>query len=254
MKNIKFVLDKRSTASIVDQIKDYIYVGIMKLKIQNGDRLPSIDELYEELSVPKTAIRSAYQKLIDIALVVKINNHYEVTYNANPNVFHNKLILVNETLKSSGETPEITLLEKKIVKTSPTLAKLTGLKIDQELVYFSRLYKSNNQPLFIASMYFPLDIFPNLDQADMTGKLFYSFFRKEYEIIMSKSVRKLKIIFSNDEISSLLNISKEMPIHYETTHAYDQYGRLIEYGELWCAPRHRIPSILEKEDVNQYFK
>jgi GntR family transcriptional regulator len=254
MKNIKLAIDKRSTVSVVDQIKDYIYVGIMKLKIQNGDILPSTEELAEEINVPSTAIRSAYKKLIDMALIIKINNHYEVTYNANPNVFHNKLIHINDTLKASGETPEVVLLKKVKVKATDEIAKLTGFQINQDLVNFSRLYKSNNQPLFIASMYFPLDIFPDLDQADMTNKMFYSFFRKEYEIIMSKSMRNLNIISSNEEISSLLHISKDMPIFYEITHAYDQYDRLIEYGELWCAPRHRIPSILEENDIRKYFK
>jgi GntR family transcriptional regulator len=254
MKNIKLAIDKRSTVSIVDQIKDYIYVGIMKLKIQNGDSLPSVEELSEELNVPTTAIRSAYRKLIDMALVIKINNHYEVTYNANPNVFHNKLIHVNETLKSSGETPEVVLLKKIVLKATDEIALLTGFRVNQDLVYFSRLYKSNNQPLFIASMYFPLDIFTDLDQVDMTNKMFYSYFRKEYEIIMSKSMRNLNIISSNEEISSILNISKDMPIFYEITHAYDQYDRFIEYGELWCAPRHRIPSTLEDDDIIKYFK
>jgi len=254
MKDIKLAIDKRSTISVVDQIKDYIYVGIMKLKIQNGDRLPNAEELSEEIHVPTTAIRSAYKKLMDLALIIKINNHYEVTYNANPNVFHNKLVLINETLQSSGETPEVVLLNRKTLKVSDEFANVSGFRLNQDLVYFSRLYKSNHQPLFIASMYFPLDIFTHLDLVDMTDKLFYSFFRKEYEIIMSKSKRHLNIISSDDEISSLLNISKDMPIFYEITHAYDQYDRLIEYGELWCAPRHRIPSILESDDIVKYFK
>jgi len=254
MKNIKLAIDKRSTISVVDQIKDYIYVGIMKLKIQNGDTLPSVEELSEEVNVPTTAVRSAYKKLMDLALIIKINNHYEVTYNANPNVFHNKLVLINETLKSSGETPEVVLLKRKTLKVTEELANLTGFQLNQDLVLFTRLYKSNNQPLFIASMYFPLDIFPHLDQEDMINKMFYSFFRKEYEIIMSKSMRNLNIISSNEEVSSLLNITKDMPIYYEITHAYDQYERLIEYGELWCAPRHRIPSILEENDITKYFK
>ena len=254
MKNIKLALDKRSTVSIVDQIKDYIYIGILKLKIQNGDRLPSVEELASDLNVPKTAIRSAYQKLIDMAMIIKINDHYEVVYNSNPNVFHNKLILVNETIKTFSDTPEVVLLKKEVVNTTQKLADLTGFKVNQKLVYFSRLYKSNNLPLFIASMYFPLDIFPNLDKVDMTGKLFYSFFRMEYEVIISKSRRRLDIISSNEEVSSLLNISKDMSIYYDVTFAYDQYGRQIEYGELWCAPRHRMPSTLEKDEINQYFK
>ncbi|MDO9629225.1 MAG: GntR family transcriptional regulator [Acholeplasmataceae bacterium] len=254
MKDIKFAIDKRSTVSVVDQIKDYIYIGIMKLKIQNGDILPNIEDLAIDLNVPKVAIKNAYQKLIDIALIMRINGHYEVTYNSNPNVFHNQLILVNETLKSLGETPEITILNKVVVKVSSDIAKKTGYPVDQELVNFTRLYKSNNQPLFVIKMYFPLDIFPNLDQIDMTNKFFYSFFRNEYKIIMSKTIRSLRIVSSNEEISALLTISKDMPIHYETTRAYDQFGRQIEYSELWCAPRHRIPSILEKDDIKKYFR
>ncbi len=254
MKDIKLALDKRSTISVIDQIKDYIYVNIMKLKIQNGDRLPSIEDLANELAVPKTAIRSAYQKLSDLALIIKINSHYEVSYNANPNVFHNRLILVNETIKTMGGTPEIIMLEQKLVKISLDATNRMGYHLNQELVCFTRLYKSNHQPLFVVRVYFPLDLFPKLDQADMTNKLFYSFFRNEYQIVMSKSKRNLKIISSDYEISSLLNISKDMPIYYETTHAYDQFNRQIEYGELWCAPRHRIPTILEKNDIKDFLK
>ena len=254
MKNIKLALDKRSTVSIVDQIKDYIYIGILKLKIQNGDRLSSIEELAEEISVPKAAVRRAYQKLIDLALIVKINNHYEVTYNSNPNVFHNKLILVKETINTFSDTPEVVLLKKEVIIATQKIADLMGFQVNQKLVYFSRLYKSSNLPLFIASMYFPLDIFPNLDQVDMTDKMFYSFFRKEYDVIISTSIRRLGIISTDEEVSSLLNISKDMPIYYETTNAFDQYGRRIEYGELWCAPRHRMPSTLEKDEIVKYFK
>ncbi|MGH9340648.1 MAG: GntR family transcriptional regulator [Acidobacteriota bacterium] len=60
---IKFNLDKKVYLSSYDQIKGQLLSAIYCGKIQEGDRLPSIRELAEDLEVNYKTIRKVYQRL-----------------------------------------------------------------------------------------------------------------------------------------------------------------------------------------------
>ncbi|MFQ5930320.1 MAG: GntR family transcriptional regulator, partial [Acidobacteriota bacterium] len=60
---IKFNLDKKVRLSFYDQIKGQLVSAIYCGKIEEGDRLPSIRELAEDLDVNYKTIRKVYLRL-----------------------------------------------------------------------------------------------------------------------------------------------------------------------------------------------
>ena len=76
---LRFNLDKSSELSYFDQIKGQLLSAIYCGKIDEGDRLPSMRELADDLSVNYKTIRRVYlqlaqEGLLEITITVKSRN------------------------------------------------------------------------------------------------------------------------------------------------------------------------------------
>ncbi|PKK93111.1 MAG: hypothetical protein CVV61_06335 [Tenericutes bacterium HGW-Tenericutes-6] len=254
MKQDKLTIDKRSGIPLIHQISNFYEAQIIERKLKKSDLLPLPEILAAELEIPKQAVKASYQRLIDIKLVsMNKLRQYEVTYVELPDQFHTKLTSMTEAIQMMGLNPSIELIEKKIIEDEQMNISM-GFSKNETLFMMKRLYLGDGIPIYLIIGYFPLSIFKDLDKLPIDEKTYLSMFKEHYQIDIVESYRIFSPYNVDQETADLLQISKGKAVYQSITTAKDQYQRHIEYGIAYSTSHHRIPLILEKTDIEVYFK
>jgi GntR family transcriptional regulator len=254
MKQTSPIIDRRSSMPLFDQVVEYIKKQIHERHWVNGYDLPEIETFASDLDIPKQAVRTAYQKLIDLNLVEKNGSRYMVRFIDLPDLFNVKLITLTDAIKFMGLNPKIEVYEKPTILTDRSTLDHMGFMGEEKVLKSKRLYKGNDTPIFYVESHFPLSIFKDFDTYDFGSIPFFDLFKDRYQITLTESYRIFTSKMASVEIAHILEVPKGKPLFHTYTTAKDQYGRLVEFGEIWSASSQKLPMILEKEDLITYFR
>jgi GntR family transcriptional regulator len=253
MIKIKPVIDRRSSSSIFDQITEDIKKRILERQLRNGDVLPNIDAFALDLDVPKQAIRMAYQHLLDLKLIEKMGPSFVVSSIELPDLFNVQLMTMTQAISLMGLTPKIMQIDEPIILSNPVMNQHMGFNQNEQILKCRRIYLGDEVPIFYVESFFPLSVFPKLDTHDFSSTPYYDLFKNHYQILITESYRIFTSAGVTSEVATILRTAKGKPLYHTITSAKDQYGRHVEYGEIWSTSNHKQPMALEKDDIITYF-
>jgi GntR family transcriptional regulator len=237
-------IDRREKRPYDVQIKDRIKALIIDQTFYYQDILPDPLELSAALNIDQEYASQAYKNLMKENFIKKTEQGYEVAYLELTNYFFDRNVAIYDAIIALGLTPSIECVSKKIVTLNDDIAKGFGFHTARTFLYINRIYKGNQRPLIILENYLPMSIFPDIDQA-LTGiEPLNAFIFEHYGLYAKESHRITKAVNLPDHIAKYLNEPAGSPSISSTNHVYDQYKRLIDYGQSHSTSSYYFQSII----------
>ncbi|MCF6515279.1 UTRA domain-containing protein [Lactobacillus sp. S2-2] len=202
---------------------DLVYKNVLndlKRKIKNQEfknhKLPDERSLSESYNVSRSSIKRALSILSQQGLIFKkrgSGTFINPLYLKNRSIFQyeGSNLGITDSLKSQGVTPQIQLLDFKVIPASSDIIEDLFLKEGDFVYEIRRLRFVDHQPFMIETGYIPISIAPNLNQEIVSGSIF-NYLAEELNKTGTKSFMSISAEPSNQEDQELLHLKENEPV------------------------------------------
>jgi GntR family transcriptional regulator len=211
------------------QIKEKIIEDINNGTLKQGDKLPSERELAELFKISRMTARHAISVLEKEGFVER--RERVGTFITNKRIRYN-FISVNSFTKGmldKGLTPATRAIEVKKDRASDFMAKTLDIAPGEEIFYLKRLRIVDGIPVAIELSIIPYKFCSGIENHMADNVSLYQVLKDYYDIILVKQKQRIRISFSDQKESQLLNIKSESPCLLIEGTTHDPSGRIIEY-------------------------
>lgn len=220
------MLDKEEL--IVDKCIKWINKGIYKA----NKKLPSENELADELDVPRIVVRRAYERLDLMGYTYSKQGKGRFVRSRK-----NKISLIlsgkesfTEKIEGMGHSLETRLISVKRISYNEHI--YNSLTLEQEAVVYkiSRLRIVNNEPMAIHTSYIPAVFFPNIVQDSENIKSMFEYHAKNGYHNLTSISSILYIAYPVAKERKILNCQALVPLLTLESNCIDRdSGRVIEH-------------------------
>jgi len=221
-------IDKTIKVSIYKQIASCITHAIDRRTLKYNDRLPTEKEIQEIFDISTTAVRMAYNKLIDEGKIKRIKG--KGTFVTNRSVYHIKFHEIYQYEQAMVNNPdyEVKSLVLDWVDDDIVIHRMLKQPKETKIRYFSRVVSYKNNPIVYQKFYLPEGCFPLLEGGNMFTEPLFDWLRDCKHV-----VRNLHNTFSPIKASpaeaQALNILPNEAIYWIRSRIVDQEMRNIGY-------------------------
>lgn len=248
-------IDRRSSVSINEQIKESIKANILDQTFYYQSVLPSPNELADHLKVDIAQVAQAFNKLVEERFIKKDNDQtYVVAFYELTNYFFYRNVAVYDAIKALGMKPSIECLDKRVVELSKEQLDMMGFKSGGKFLYINRIYKGDDKPIIILENYLPLSIFNEMDQKFMGTEPLNAYMEKTYHIKAKLSHRITKAVNLTAELASILGERKNAACIQSTNRIYDHQDRLIDFGRSHSTSSYYFQALIHRDELMDYYK
>jgi len=232
----KILFDKDSSIPLYSQVENWMRSRIITGEWPPGYKLPPEVELAEKLNISRGTLRQAISNLVSEKMIEQSQG--KGTF-VGKSIFEQswayKLVSTYEELNWQGIRFETKVLNQCVKEISETRI-LRKLKIDQkkaEVVYLKRLRLIDDTPVVIHETFFPVDGFRKLLDVDFTQKGMTETLENELKIDLHYADHTITAIYTEKEISDLLDLTYGKPIIYNEHVLYSRSGNVVEFTKGW---------------------
>jgi len=248
-------IDRRSTVSYSEQVKESIKSLILDQTFYYKTILPAPASLAAHLLIDQKLVETAYDQLVrDQYVKQNINRSYEVAYFELTNYFFYRNVAIYDAIIALGLTPSIQCLEKKIVTLDEKTLEKMGFKPHEKLFYINRIYKGNDVPIIILENYLPLSIFPEIDQKFVGNEPLNAYMDQNYDVHAKISSRVTKAVNLSEELAQYLGERKHSASIQSTNKVYDQFDRLIDYGQSHSRSSYYFQVLISQDEMKRFYQ
>lgn len=248
-------IDRRSAVSYDEQIKESIKALILDQTFYYQALLPSPQQLSKLLKVDVDFTEKAYKKLVkENYIEFSIPQGYIVSYFELTNYFFYRNIAIYDAIIALGLKPSIECINKKIVELNDLELQKMGFNSGEKLLYINRIYKGNDKPIIILENYIPLSIFKDMDKNFQGIEPLNDYINKEYNLKAKLSFRVTKAVNLSSKLAGLLGERKNAASIESTNKVYDQYDRLIDYGQSHTTSSYYFQALVTREEMLDYYQ
>lgn len=195
-----------------------------------GDRIPTEPQLAEAFGVGIGTIRRAVEELVAERLLIRRARLGTVVAKfGDEHAFDHYFNFVDE----NGEAVHVTakLLRFGKERATPTLAAALKLERGARLASVENLRLRDGAPVMLDHLWFPLDVFPNLDAETFAARRgsIYGFYQEHFGISVVRVVEDLSGALANENVAGALNIEVGTPVLRIERTAYTFKDRPVEF-------------------------
>lgn len=227
------MINKTSGIPVYKQIETSIRTDIGRGVYPVGTKLPSEDDIANELGVSRGTVRQALSALANKGIVRRV--HGNGTFVCEPSkeckIETDHFISFLDGLEGTGVPIDTTIIDKKLIMPDDVLREL--IPVNTELYSIKRLRMRDGKRIMFSSDHIPCDIAPGIANRYNDSKLIYEFLENEYGIRISKVKRIFYAVTANKDIAATLCIKKGEPLFYIIQQAYDEYSRCVDCAFLY---------------------
>ncbi|MEJ6400069.1 GntR family transcriptional regulator [Nicoliella lavandulae] len=202
---------------------DLVYHKVMqdlKARISRNEfpnnRLPDERSLSESYGVSRSSVKRALAFLADQGIIFKkrgSGTFVNPLYMKSKTIFHydGSNIGITDSMESKGETPQIKLLDFKVVPASADLQQDLFLQPDEFVYEIKRLRSFGDQPFMIETGYIPIQITPKLTKQIVSGSIF-NYLESEVGKTVTRSFMSIMAEPSTADDQKLLGLKPTEPV------------------------------------------
>jgi DNA-binding GntR family transcriptional regulator len=247
-------IDRRSSVSINEQIKESIKANILDQTFYYQSVLPSPRELANHLKIDLSQVIQAYNKLVGERFIKENKDQkYVVEYYELTNYFFYRNVAIYDAVKALGMQPSIECLEKRVVELSKEQLDMMGFKAGGKFLYINRIYKGDDKPIIILENYLPLSIFKDMDKKFIGTEPLNAYMEKTYHIKAKLSHRITKAVNLTAELAMLLGERKNAACIQSTNRIYDHQDRLIDFGRSHATSSYYFQAFIQRDELIDYY-
>lgn len=210
-------------------------IEVLKEKIQSGewqagDQIPSEPDLCESYGVSRTVVRQALREIELEGLITRRKG--KGTFVSEPKLSESlaqKLTGFYQDMVERGHTIETQVLHHETVPANKKVAEYLGVDPGTPVIYIKRLRFIKGEPIVLVTSYLPLQLCPELADADITNKSLYEFLENECGVIIAYGRRSIEAVPANQTEAELLQIELGAPLILLDSVSYLEDDTPIEY-------------------------
>ncbi len=191
-------------------LRKHIETGIYN----EGDLLPSENELSASHSITRPTVRQALETLVKDGLIVKKQGKGSIVRKTLRNI---GILSISGTASAVGvRYLKTKILQKPMVIHWPDEFpfKLSELEREAGCIYLERLRYVDDEPVFYDINHLPNLFLPRITQRSFENKSLFDILRKNYQIEILGGEQQLKAIMPNTQIKKLLKLKPGQPVLY----------------------------------------
>ncbi len=216
------------------KIKDYICKNIDGQLWQEGDQIPTEEELAKQFGVSRPTVRQAMSDLVNLGYLKRISG--KGTFVQRPKVVQEYTRFIesyNSEMQKKGLTPKTVQLSLHVEHADPFIAMQLKIKPREKVIYLRRLRFANGsgeqRPVLLTEVYIPYCLAPQILDYDFEKYSLYDILQR-LKLSPKRVIREIEAIMPDRHTAALLEISENEPVHYITSTGFLGNGSVIEYS------------------------
>jgi DNA-binding GntR family transcriptional regulator len=234
-------LDRSSPVPLYFQVAQVFEKAILDGQLKPGDRFENELALASRLNLSRPTTRRAIQELVDKGLLVRKRG---VGTQVVQTPVHRPVELTSlfDDLARAGQEPATRVLEYRVGPVSEEIAAQLNLAPDAEVVTMRRLRSSGGQPLALMTNHLPAALAPDQDELEQAG-LYQALRSRGVHIRLAR--QRIGAKAADRDEARLLDEKPKAPLLVMTRTAFDDSGRIVEYGShVYRASRYYFDTTL----------
>jgi GntR family transcriptional regulator len=195
-----------------------------------GDKIPTEPQLAESFGVGIGTIRRAVEELVAERLLIRRAGRGTIVARFEENhQFDHYFNFVDEN--GDAVTVSARLLRFNKERATAELAELLKVERGSRIASVENLRLRDDTPLMLDHLWFPLDVFPNLDAqtfATRRGSI-YGFYQDQFGISVVRVVEDLRGAVADEKIADVLNLDVGAPVLRIERTAYTFKDKPVEF-------------------------
>lgn len=188
--------------SILEQIHSKEYI----------EEIPSETELMELYHASRITVRHAIELLQSNGYIHKSRGKRAVVISENKIQSIEKVFSYTEEILKKGMLPSRKVLDLGL--RLPTEIEKQNLHLEKTdpIFYIKRIIYANQNPICLTTAAIAYSYFPDIELCDFEKHSLYDIIENQYQIPILHSNLQFKAISASEEIATVLNIKKDMPL------------------------------------------
>jgi GntR family transcriptional regulator len=224
-------IDKSVPIPLYYQLKQYILGEIQGQRLEEGDSLPTENELCELLGVSRPTVRQALGELVTEGYLTRVKG--KGTFVAKPKIeakFFSKLESFNDEITQKGMTPSTQVVSQKVIEGKAEVNRALGIPESERLFYLERLRFADDEPIVYLETYIPHSKFEGLDEEDFVSQSLYHLLGDRYNTVVYRVNRQIEAVNARSSEAKLLRVDKNSALCLVHTIAYATGDVPVEYS------------------------
>lgn len=225
------MLKSNSPVFLYQQLQNLIRDDIMSGKYPEGSQMPSESELGQMYKVSRITVRRGLKELAKEGMIEMRQGKGTFVKSARLDLHLLDLSGFSEFQWKPHHTITRTILEKEVVKAPEEVSTALRLAKGEKVLRLRRLINLDGEPFSIDIAFFPIALYPGLEERIRDDLSTFHILRTDYGIRMAKSHKVLEVITADLVSSELLGCSLGTPLYLVKKAIEDAQGRAVHYSQ-----------------------
>lgn len=220
-------LDRSSPVPLYFQVAEQLEAAILEGTLAPGDKISNEVSLAGELGLSRPTMRQAIQVLVDKGMLVRKRG-------VGTQVVHGKirrsveLTSLFDDLNAAGQSPGTRVLDVQVIATTDDLAQELQIRAGEPAWSLERVRSVGGEPLALMHNYLPAETI-DLTAVDLERHGLYEALRRT-GLHMRVAQQRIGARRAEAREARLLDVKRGAPLLTMRRTAYDDGGRVVEFG------------------------
>jgi len=239
---------KIERTNISDEVAAWLKDGIRSGRLVNGEKLPAVEQIADELGVGRSSVREAWRHLQALGMIQVI--HGKGTFITSPKMSLNTQTAgFSEAIRERGMKPGSIVLKREVLPADPEVAHALNLQPGNKVNMLHRLRLADEVPMAIQVSYTPHYLFPELLDIPWTlDTSLYTILAEKYNFRYAYANQTIRVSLIDEEQGQLLQVNPGSPALELDTIVLAADGTPFEFGhDIYRGDRYQYTITLQKK-------
>lgn len=224
------MLERKNAEPLYVQAQNILLARIENEEYKVGGKIPSESELCKEFGISRMTVRAVLTELVREGKLHRVQG--KGTFVSEPKFVASSMsyVGIREQLEKQGYDVSTSVISIEVVSCPPTVAKVMGVRMDEQVYDIQRLRRVKDVPLSIHRSYVPVSLCPGLENHDFCNEQMCKILSKDYNMCRTSVTETLESTLASEEEAQLLHIGKGYPLLRLCDLISDRDGHIFEYS------------------------
>ncbi|MBP1763670.1 MAG: yvoA [Firmicutes bacterium] len=200
-------------------------------ELKDGDMLPTEGQLGETYGISRMTVRQGLGLLAEAGLIETVKG--KGTFVRRPRL--NQLVInLNDPLAAQGKSNRYKVLDVKVLRNEPELARQLGLDEDAKIICLRRMLYINGQPAAVEEKHLAYLRGKPLLESQLEGDDFAELVAKHHDSVPVRNDMEIAVGVLSEEHARLLEEEPQQPALVIRQSIYAKDGKLLGTSRLVC--------------------